>query len=80
MVKLFTIAGRALAIVIVPLPLKMIVSTPVPSAQSPPVMSVPGAFALLIASRRLHRPSPAVLASLVVFTVIVDELFALRVG
>src|SRR5208283_2194359 len=36
---------RALLIVVAPLTLNTIVSTPVPSAQSPPVMSVPRAFA-----------------------------------
>ena len=55
---------------IVPLTLKLIVSVPVPIAQSPPVVSVPGPLVLLIASRRLHIPSPGVASSSSVLTVI----------
>jgi hypothetical protein len=46
MVRVFTIAGRALPRVIVPPTLKLIVSVPVPAAQSPPVRSD---FALALA-------------------------------
>ena len=59
--EVFAIAGSVLPSVIVPLTLKTMVSVPVPSAQSPPVVSTPGLFALLIASRRLQSPSPEVL-------------------
>jgi len=45
------------------------VNGPVAIAQSPPVVSVPGLFELLIASRKLHSPSPEVLASLRLLTV-----------
>src|SRR5579862_2685401 len=62
--------GRPLPIVIVPLTLKPMMSLPVPTAQSPPVVSVVGLLALLIALRRLHRPLPEVLVSLRVLTVI----------
>jgi hypothetical protein len=72
----FATAGRGLVSVIVPLTLKSIVSVPVPAAQSPPVVS-DERLALLIALRRLHRPSPDVLSSLSVFTVIMLEV-ALR--
>jgi hypothetical protein len=72
----FAIAGRGLFSVIVPLTLKSIVSVPVPAAQSPSVVS-DALLALLIASRRLHRPSPEVLSSLSVFTVMMLEV-ALR--
>ena len=43
--------------VIVPLTLKLIVSVPVPAAQSPPDVS-DLALALLIASRRVQNPLP----------------------
>jgi len=66
----FAIAGSVLVIVIVPLTLNLIVSLPVATAQSPPLVSVPGLFELSIASRKLHVPSPDVLSSLVVFTTI----------
>ena len=70
-VGVFWIAGSVLPIVIVPLTLKLIVSVPVPTTQSPPVVSLLGLLVLLIASRRLHEPSPEVLESLSVLTVIV---------
>ena len=62
--------GSVLATVIIPLKLKTIVSLPVPATQSPMVVS-DALLALVIASRRLHRPSPAVLESESVLTVIV---------
>src|SRR5258708_3028331 len=75
-VDVFVIAGRVLLSVIEPLTLKSIVSVPVSGAQSPSAVS-DALLALLIASRRLHRPSPDVLASLSVFTVMMLEI-ALR--
>jgi hypothetical protein len=57
--------------VIVPLMLKLIVSFPVPAAQSPPVVS-DSALALSIASRRVQNLLPEVLAgSVALLTVIV---------
>lgn len=58
MVKLpepFAIAGRLPPSEIVPLTLKLVVSVPVPSEQSLPVVSKPGLLALLIASRRAEQ-------------------------
>src|SRR5580704_1024412 len=62
--------GSVLATVILPLKLKTIVSLAVPATQSPLVVSDP-LLELVIASRRLHTPSPAVLESESVLTVIV---------
>jgi hypothetical protein len=53
--------GSVLVSVIVPLTLKLIVSVPVPAAQSPAEVS-DAALALLIASRRVQNPLPEVLA------------------
>jgi hypothetical protein len=64
--EVFATAGRVLPSVIVPLTLKLMVSVPVPTMQSPPVVSVPGLLALLIASRRVQNPLPEVLAGSVV--------------
>src|SRR5208282_5676318 len=74
-VRVFTIAGRPLPTsVIVPLTLKLIVSVPVPAAQSPLVVS-DLALALSIASRRVQNPLPEVVAgSVVLLTVIVLPL------
>ena len=49
----------------VPLTPKLIVLVLAPTAQSPPVVSVPKVLALFIASRRLHKPSPDALESLI---------------
>ena len=56
--------GSSLPKVMVPLTLN---TTSLPSVQSPPVVSV-SLLALLIASRRLHLPSPEVLLSRMVLT------------
>src|ERR1700740_2297764 len=69
--EVFATAGREPLSVIVPLTLKLIVSVPVPIAQSLPVVSTPGLLALLIASRRVQNPLPKTLAgSVVLFTII----------
>src|SRR5271155_1918234 len=65
----FAIVGSVALNVIVPRPLNTMVSVPVPAAQSPPDVS-DLLLALSIASRRLHTPSPEVLASLSVLTTI----------
>jgi hypothetical protein len=58
--------------VIVPLTLNTIVSLPVPTAQSPPLVSAPGVLALSIASRNVQNQLPDLLAgSVVLLTVIV---------
>src|SRR5580698_6867192 len=62
--------GSVLATINLPLKLKTIVSLAVPATQSPLVVSDP-LLELVIASRRLHTPSPAVLESESVLTVIV---------
>ena len=72
----FMISGRVplLPSVIVPLTLNLMVSMPVavPTAQSPPVVSVPRLLALLIASRKVQNPLSEVLAgSVVLFTVMI---------
>ena len=58
--------------VIVPLTLNLMVSMPVavPTAQSPPVVSVPKLLALLIASRRVQNPLPEVLTGSVVLVTV----------
>jgi hypothetical protein len=71
---MLAMSGRVLPRVIVPLTLKLIVSVPVPAAQSPPDVS-DLTFALLIASRRVQNPLPEVVAgSVVLLTVIVLPL------
>ena len=74
--ELFAIAGSVPPRVIVPLTLNLMITVPSPTEQSPPVVSTPGLFALLIASRRLQNPSPEVLESLTVFTInlCIDEV------
>jgi len=68
-VRVLAISGRVLPRVIVPLTLKLIVSVPVPGAQSPPVVS-DLALALLIASRRVQNLLPEVLAGSVVLSTV----------
>ena len=71
MVKVFSIVGKELPRSIsLPRSNIAIVSLPVPELQSPPVVSVLP-FALLIASRRLQRPSPEMVSSSSVLTIMV---------
>src|SRR5208282_886608 len=68
-VRMLLISGRGLASVIVLLMVKTIVSVPLPTAQTTPVVSTRGLLALLIAPRRVHlKKAPG---SAAVLTVIV---------
>ena len=62
------IAARVEPSVMVPLMLKVIAFAPVPAAHSGKVCAL--SLALMIASRKLHKPSPGVISSTSVLTVI----------